>query len=76
MSAKSAQVVVMAAFHQHRIEDTSRKQLGGALKSISSAVVRKNYRDMDKASLEPPVVRVLLYSRMGKFLYMFLDRTS
>ena len=57
-------------------EDTSRKQLVGALKSISSTAVRKIYRDMDKASLEPPVVRVLLYSRVGKILYTFLDITS
>ena len=60
LSVKSAEVIVMTAFQQHRIKDVSRAQLVGAVKSLSSPDVRRKYRVADKASLVPPVARALL----------------
>jgi len=57
---KSAEVIVMTAFQQHRIKDISRAQLVGGLKSLSSPDVRKKYRVADKVSLVSPVARALL----------------
>ena len=57
---KSAEMIVMVAFQQHRIKDVSRAQLAGGLKSLSSPDVRKKNRVADKVSLVSQVARALM----------------
>ena len=63
LSTKSAEVIVAAAFQQHRIKDVSRAQLSGAVKNLCPEKKEK-YEVADKSALVMPVAEALLKNRI------------